>query len=286
LSARAHFSDYDEAATQRCERVLVTVLGDIGPWRERIYLAGGLAPRYLVGQLPEGSRAHVGTTDVDMVVGLALKPEEFEAYRTLQNNLEKSAFKQVEPSFRWERDVDGIRVRLEFLCETDQVEQGKIYRVREGTGSKFAAFNAKGADLGSNDFIERTIEAERLDSGGMSRVIVRVANLVPYMVMKTFAFQDRHENKDAYDAIFTLVNFQGGPEAAGLASMRSPISDHPTVAEAFKLLGERFIDQAQDGPKAYGAFLADIGDDEDRARLENEAVVAVRQFLARRRSGA
>jgi hypothetical protein len=51
LSHREHHTDYDET-TARCERALVTLLGDLGPWRERIYLAGGLAPRYLVGQLP------------------------------------------------------------------------------------------------------------------------------------------------------------------------------------------------------------------------------------------
>ncbi len=44
----------------------MTLLGDLGPWGDRIYLAGGLAPRYLVGQLPEGARAHIGTTDIDL----------------------------------------------------------------------------------------------------------------------------------------------------------------------------------------------------------------------------
>jgi hypothetical protein len=39
--------------TARCERALLTLLGDVGPWGERIYLAGGLAPRYLVGQIPK-----------------------------------------------------------------------------------------------------------------------------------------------------------------------------------------------------------------------------------------
>jgi len=88
LSRREHRSDYDEETTARCERALVTLLGDLGPWRERIYLAGGLAPRYLVGELPEGTRGHVGTTDVDLVIGLALGDETPETYRTLQNNLE------------------------------------------------------------------------------------------------------------------------------------------------------------------------------------------------------
>jgi hypothetical protein len=43
--SRAHHSDYDQETTTRCERVLITLLGDLGPWRERIYLAGGVAPR-------------------------------------------------------------------------------------------------------------------------------------------------------------------------------------------------------------------------------------------------
>jgi len=37
---RRHFSDYDPDTAERCERALLTLLGDIGPWRERIYLAG------------------------------------------------------------------------------------------------------------------------------------------------------------------------------------------------------------------------------------------------------
>ena len=35
---RSRFSDYDQVTTDRCERALLTLLGDIGPWRERIYL--------------------------------------------------------------------------------------------------------------------------------------------------------------------------------------------------------------------------------------------------------
>jgi hypothetical protein len=108
--SRAHYTDYDEAATLRCERMLVTLLGGLGPWSERIYLAGGLALRYLVGTLPEGARGHVGTTDVDLVIGLALGDETPETYRTLQNNLEKAHFKQSDVSFRWTRDVNGIKV--------------------------------------------------------------------------------------------------------------------------------------------------------------------------------
>ena len=50
-----------------------------------------------------------------------------------------------------------------------------------------------------DDFVECGIEAERLDGGGQSRVTVRVANVLPYTVLKILAFQDRHENKDGYE---------------------------------------------------------------------------------------
>lgn len=283
MSGRAHHTDYDEETTARCERVLVTLLGDLGPWRERIYLAGGLAPRYLIGQLPEGARAHVGTTDIDLVIGIALGDETPETYRTLQNNIQHAGIDQKKPSFRWARDVEGVTVVVEFLCETDEVPPGSIFKpTREGeyTGSKLGAFNVRGAHLVRDDFVERDIEGERLDGGGRSHVTVRVANVLPYTVLKILAFQDRHENKDAYDLVFTLFNHEGGPRSVGRTSAGSAIAKHEQVDEATRLLEDRFRDTQQDGPNAYALFLAEPDDEDDRARLRQEAVATVREFLA------
>ena len=80
---RGHQDDYDAAQTQLSERALITLIGDLGPWRERIVLVGGLAPRYIVGSLPIGASPHAGTTDVDVVIGLVVE-ESFETYATLQ----------------------------------------------------------------------------------------------------------------------------------------------------------------------------------------------------------
>lgn len=278
--SRAHHSSYDDAATVRCERVLITLLGDLGPWSERIYLTGGLAPRYLIGALPKGARPHVGTTDVDLVIGLALGDETPETYRTLQNNLEKARFEQRDPSFRWARDVEGATVFVEFLCETDEVAPGRIFRPKgESTGSKLGAFNVRGAHLVRADFVEREIEGERLDGGGRSQVAVRVASVLPYTVLKIMAFQDRHANKDAYDLVFTLLNYEGGPRSAGRAAARSVVVGHPQVVDALELLEERFVNTRQDGPSAYAHFLAPEEDDEEQARLRQESVATVRAFL-------
>ena len=279
MSPREHYSQYDEVTTARCERALVTFLGDIGPWGDRIYLAGGLAPRYIVGELPEGAHAHVGTTDIDVVIGLALGDATPETYRTLENNLKKAKF-QAENSFRWIRDVEGVKVQVEFLCETDQVEPGRIFKPKgEEVGSGLGAFNVRGAQLVTRDYLEKEIEAERLDDGGRSQVRVRVANVLPYTVLKIFAFQDRHENKDAYDLIFCLLHFGAGPGEAAKHAIRSPIMGAPQVTEALALLRERFADMAQDGPIAYASFLAEAGDAEGAARLRREAVATVDEFL-------
>lgn len=276
---RDHHTDYDRYVTGRCERVLLTLLGDVGPWSDRIYLAGGLAPRYLVGQIPDGARAHVGTTDVDLIIGLALGDEVPETYRTLHNNLTNAGFRQMEPSFRWSRTVDGARIYVEFLCETNQVARGAIFRPREGTGSSVGAFNVRGAQLATRDYTERSIEGERLDDSGRSTVTVRVTGILTYTVLKILAFQDRHENKDAYDLVFTIANYPGGPTAAGRASADSPIAEHPQVTEAIALLAARFADTSHDGPHAYASFLTDPDDNEAKARLRNEAVAAVSQYL-------
>ena len=287
MTGRSHYTDYDEPTTARCERVLVTLLGDVGPWRERIYLAGGLAPRYLVGRLPEGARGHVGTTDVDLIIGLALGDENPETYRTLKNNLVKAGFKPGESSYQWTLLVDGTNVKVEFLCETDQVPQGRIFKPKdEGIGSDLGAFNVRGAQLVREDFIETEIEGERLDGGGRSKVRVRVANLLPYTTLKILAFQDRHENKDAYDLVFTVLNHEGGPREAGMAAKSSHVAAHAQVAAALALLEERFQTVDQDGPSAYAAFLANPGAAEEHARLRREAVATVREFLSGFRSDA
>lgn len=277
--SRDHASDYDSVTTARCERALVTLLGDLGPWRERVYLVGGLAPKYIVGELPEGVPPHIGTTDVDLVIGLALGDDTPETYRTLETNLKRAGFRS-ETSFRWNRLVDEVRVQVEFLCETTEVEPGRIFKPRgESLGSGLGAFNVRGAQLVAQDFVEQTIEAERLENGGLSTVVVRVCGILSYVVLKILAFQDRHENKDAYDLLFCLLNFGRGPRDAAEVASRSSIATHPQVGEALRLLDERFVDVDRDGPAAYAAFLADPADPEDNARLRREAVAVVREFV-------
>jgi len=275
--------EYTDETTQRCERALITLIGNIGPWSKRIYLAGGLAPRYIVGPLPDAASPHIGTTDVDMVIGLAID-DAAETYSTLQANLKKTGFKQTQLSYQWEREVDGANVLVEFLCETDQVEPGSIHRPKQGTGSKVGAFNVPGAQLAVRDFTVHQVAGKRLDDGGLSTVELQVVGVLTFTVLKILAFQDRHENKDAYDLIYTLLNYPGGPAGAGRVAAATKIAAVRQVVDALNLLERRFETTDHDGPIAHATFLGDPQDTDTVDRLRNEAVFTIGQFIEAFRS--
>src|SRR3546814_8134583 len=61
MAKPATLDGYSDQYTVDCERVLVTLLRGLGPWKDSVYLVGGLTPRYLVAARPpaEIGRAHV-----------------------------------------------------------------------------------------------------------------------------------------------------------------------------------------------------------------------------------
>jgi hypothetical protein len=279
-------SDYDGYTTDLCERAQLVLLKCAGPWNRRVFLAGGLVPRYLIPTLPVYAAPHVGTTDIDLVIGIAIASDDAEPYDTLLANIKAAGFRLFEGedgatvSFRWCIDIDGKAVIVEFLTEQGE-DPGSIVRPRNRTGAKLGAFETRGASLVARDYVEREIRGE-LPGGDESFATIRVANLVPFVVLKSFALHDRAltKLKDAYDIVFVLQNWPGGPEAAALAAKGSPVFAEPIVEEALGLLGGHFEHVNMDGPGNYARFLLEEEDEEEDARLRNEAVAVVRTFVA------
>ena len=87
----ATIDGYPKDHTTDCERVLVTLLRGLGPWKDSVYLVGGLTPRYLVRGRPPEVPAHAGTMDVDIVIDLQMLVDT-DAYHTLEENLSKMRF--------------------------------------------------------------------------------------------------------------------------------------------------------------------------------------------------
>jgi hypothetical protein len=220
---------------------------------------------------------------VDLAVVLLVDDPTSKSYETLARNLTDAGFVQApldeDPDFRWRKDASGHSLILEFICDTDEVPAGRNFKPRSGSGSRFQAFNARGAHLVSLDHKLVKIKAERLDDGGVAVAEVQVAGLLSFLVLKIFAFVDRHHDKDAYDMVWTLANYPGGAQGAGRAMAASPVVNDPLCLEALTLLRGRFAEIANDAPASYSSFLGVAANRESLARLRLEAVETVRVAL-------
>lgn len=277
-------ADYDPAATELCERALVTILGNAGWWGQHLYLVGGLAPRYLTVPPTPGRRPHAGTRDVDLGLALAFPANTRADYEKLAQCLQRAGFGQTrdEPAFTWTRAEDGDELKVDLLSETDAVAPGDSFKPRANTGSRLQALNARGIHLLPLDHRVVEVTAERLDGQGVSTVGVRVAGPLPFVALKVNALQLRHLTKDAYDIVYTLDNLGPAdsphPSEAGRLLAQSPIARDPFIVESIDLLRARFAEPHLDGPGAYAQFLG-VGPSDD-ARLRNEAVAIVGGVLA------
>jgi len=276
---------YSDAATDRCERALGTLMRGIGqPWRHKICLVGGLVPRYLVRGDGYDQPAHVGSTDVDVALRLAVEGDDQGAYSTLENNLKRNGFTRVDrSSWRWAANVDGEIVVLELLGDSADVSPGSIFRPKitppAGTGG-VGLFCVRGAELAFKDLITVERDVVLLD-GASSRVEFQVANLAPYLALKADAYLDRRKAKDAYDFVYVIRWWDGGPEAAAAAVASSPVRREPFLTSAISRVLSDFAGPDRAGAVDYASLRAAGGGAAEVARARNEAVLVVQQFARR-----
>src|ERR1700722_9217329 len=123
---------YRDRRTLDCERVLVTLWRGLGPWKESVYLVGGLTPRYLVRERPPAVPAHAGSMDVDIVIDVQLLADT-QAYATLEENFKRMGFERAEnergqkQSWRWKTKTEsGDVIVLELLTDAPELAGGKV----------------------------------------------------------------------------------------------------------------------------------------------------------------
>ncbi len=276
---------YNSEATKRCERVLGTLMRGIGqPWREKVCLVGGLVPLYLVRGDGYAQPAHVGSTDVDVALRLAVEAEDLGAYTTLETNLKKNGFSRVDgSSWRWSATVDGDVVVLELLGDRENVEPGTVFRPKvtppAGAGG-VGLLCVRGLELAFRDSITITRDLQLLD-GAYSEVDFRVANLAPFVALKADAYLDRRKPKDAYDLVYVLRWWKGGPEAAAAAVAASPVASDPFLASAVSRVAGDFSEANRVGAVDYASLAATGGTAVEMAQARNEAVLVIQQFMGK-----
>ena len=90
------------------------LLKDIGLASHHVILIGGIVPGLLVPILDPGIEPHIGTTDLDFCLSVALVEGDTAQYERIEQGLKRAGFMSVE-SWRW-RGGPGNRLLVEFFC--------------------------------------------------------------------------------------------------------------------------------------------------------------------------
>ncbi|HMG47758.1 MAG TPA: antitoxin [Allosphingosinicella sp.] len=292
MAKPSHIDGYDPVVTDAAERVLVTLLRGLGPWKKTVFLVGGLTPRYLVPARPPAVPRHAGTGDVDIVLALEILGDT-DAYRTLEENLDAMGFhralnKNGNPqSWRWVAQVEGgPTMILEFLTEHAELGGGEVKVLP--TEGKVSALNIPHSSIVFDHHKAIDVTAELLDGKGKVTETVRYADIVALTCLKAFAFNDRGESKDSHDLIYCLEHGEGGIDAAVGAfygALGGPHRD--AIMLALDALKARFCTDEKiegfekDGPVKFALF-EDDGDDEgarDRRILRQRRAATIVESL-------
>ncbi|MDI6029457.1 hypothetical protein QBK99_25230 [Corticibacterium sp. UT-5YL-CI-8] len=180
--------NYSEDVTRDCERVLVTLFSGLGPWRNSVFLVGGLTLRYLVTARPPDVPAHAGTGDIDVVVDLAVLAD-IEAYRTLEENLKRMGFERAENekgikvNWRWKAKTEhGVTVILEFLADDPKLKGGALQELP--TEGNVSAVNIPHASLVFDLHDRMEVTADLLGQKGRATESIPYANIVSFTSLK------------------------------------------------------------------------------------------------------
>ena len=290
---KPHNADgYKSEVTENCERVLVTLLRGLGPWRDSVYLIGGLTPRYLIKARPPSVPPHAGTGDVDIVVELQMLADT-DAYHSLEDNFKKLGFERAENSkgnkvsWRWQTKTEsGASIILELLADDPDTSGGKVKELP--TEGSISALNIPHSSIVFDHHETVEISAELLDGDGVATETIRYADIVSFTCLKAYALDQRHEYKDAHDLVYCIEHADDGLEAAAEALQSARAGKHAAIIEeVLVILAKHFADDdhaegyQKDGPVAVAKF--EVGEDPDlrepRALRQREASDVIMRLL-------
>ena len=292
----ATIDGYNEEYTIDCERVLVTLLRGLGPWKESVFLVGGLTPRYLVRARPPEVPAHAGTQDVDIVIDLQILIDTA-GYRTLEENLRAMGFERSmndrgqRLSWRWEtRTENGALMVVELLADAPEIAGGRVEPLP--TEGNISALNIPHSSIVFDLHNVAEIRTELLGDAGIAVEEVKHANLVSFTCLKALAFDQRFERKDAHDLIYCIEHAEEDPDGTAQMFREAMEGEHGAViGDCLSILRNRFAQDEdvegyrKDGPVAVARFELGEGGEavqrEARVLRQREVSSLIEQLLAR-----
>ncbi|MGN6816117.1 MAG: hypothetical protein ACTHK3_08530 [Solirubrobacterales bacterium] len=271
----------------RAETALARLLHGLDGADIEIVVLGGLVPEVLTRDRDVEAPAHLGTTDVDIL--LVTHVEHDADLSAVERSLVGLDFAPEGDGWRWRGTVDGRKVKIEFLCDLETVRDREIVKPRGCRA--LTACNLRGTGFVTKDWAWEEIRST--DSMGNPIVVqVRFAGLQGYLISKCFAVRDRAAEKDYYDLPYVLLhNREGGPVAAGELILAGPMRGELTgLAPLFREVRARYANPNDLGPRSYASQMLLVESGQDETLLRGDAAVAVGAFfeilLADREPGA
>lgn len=285
------FAEYDAELTQACESALGMLLRAFGTLAPTLRLVGGLVPRYLTPEAPPDVPKHAGTTDVDIVLAIEVLAEKGK-YNKLSEQLTANGFTRVvnqegKTSFwRWERKIGDKNIVVEFLQHTDDPE--KNARAESLVDEGVSAMQILHAGVVHDLYLEREVVVELPDGNGKTKVTIRYADSVAFILLKALAFDDRKTNKDAADLIHVLryADKQIEVLAERYAQRIMDAKHHDALELGLQALERKFCDDKgiegfeKEGPAQFCAFheIGEPGSD-DRILEQRNVSGLVTEFV-------
>lgn len=265
-------TDYPKTEVEACLSVIVELMTVLGEYRDSIVLVGGWVPYFLIDKKKQ---EHTGSLDID--IALDFTKISNEAYATILNLLKKQGFKQNTQPFIFTRTINSdfdnpIAIKINLLA-AEYGGTGKSHRTQKVQDIR--PRKARGCDL----VFEHTFSvslSKKMPDGAINEIVLKVASVIPFLVMKGMALWDRYKEKDAYDIYFTVSNYPGGIKH--LIDVFKPHKSSKLVQEGLGKIKAKFDDINSPGPVWVINFF-EIDDEEEKERIKRDAFEKTNAFL-------
>ncbi len=267
-------SDYQKNAVDACLSVMIELMTILGEFRDHIVLVGGWVPYFL---LKDQQHKHTGSLDIDLAFDF--KNISSGTYHTILELLKKHEYKQGIQPFIFHRDVKTatgriIKVQVDLLSG-EYGGSGRSHRTQKIQDIR--ARKARGSDLVFEHYASIKISGKMPD-GAENEIKIKIANVVPFLVMKGMVLWEAYKEKHAYDIYFIIQHFPGGIDA--LVNQFKNILSNRLVIEGLSKIRGKFEKINSIGPRWIANFEG-IDDEEERQLIQRDAFERVNLFLNR-----
>ncbi len=236
---------------------------------------------------------HRGSSDIDLVLSVAItRGETSEYYESLEKAI-SPYFELIAAGFRWRKreGVAGIPLIVDFLgpeAEVTHLEDGTLQLESEtaaaNTGPRLRPLPLAAAELVDEDAVSELREGVPLvyEPGVRADVRIRHTGPVGFLSSKANGFETRSDSKDGYDVSWWCIN--AGDDSAAVAELviGRPAFRHPYFAESLSTLRSAFRQRDHPGPSGYAKERNQLAGPGDEAyeRDRNIAFLAVSPVIA------